>query len=115
MTTGAAYDLVQSVGKNGSLDAKPHEAKFFYVTIALVTVAAVTLNFLGFNPMKALVWSGVVQGFSVPPLLFMMLLMTNDRKVMGGRVNRRLTNFLGWTTNTITFLATVALVVTWFL
>ncbi len=115
MTTGAAYDLVQSVGRPGSLNAPLHEAKLFYAIIALTTVVAVALNFLGFNPMRALVWSGVVQGFSVPPLLFMMLLMTNDRAVMGDRVNGRLTNLLGWTTNGITFIAACGLVVTWFL
>jgi Mn2+/Fe2+ NRAMP family transporter len=37
--------------------------------------------------MRALVWSGIVQGFSVPPLLLLMMLMTNDRDVMGDRVS----------------------------
>lgn len=115
MSTGAAYDLVQSLGKEGSLNARPRDAKFFYMTVAFVTVLAAALNFLGFNPMTALVWSGVVQGFSVPPLLLIIMLMTNDRRVMGERVNGRLTNFLGWTTNAVTFLAIVSLVVTWLL
>ncbi|EIM30772.1 NRAMP family divalent metal transporter [Microvirga lotononidis] len=115
MTTGAAYDIVQGFGKKGSLHAKPSENKFFYATIGVVTALAVGLNFLGFNPMRALVWSGIVQGFSVPPLLFMMMLLANDRKVMGERVNGRFTNILGWATTGITFLATVCLVVTWFL
>jgi NRAMP (natural resistance-associated macrophage protein)-like metal ion transporter len=115
MTTGAAYDLVQAVGEKGSLHAKPHEARLFYITIGIVTVLGVSLNFLGFNPMKALVWSGIVQGFSTPPLLFLILLMTNNRKVMGERVNGRLTNVLGWGTLLITLLATLALVATWIL
>jgi NRAMP (natural resistance-associated macrophage protein)-like metal ion transporter len=113
MTTGAAYDLVQGVGEKGSLHAKPRETKLFYATIAVVTVLAVGLNFLGFNPMKALVWSGIVQGFSVPPLLLLIMLMTNDRKIMGERVNGRLTNILGWGTTGITFLAALVLVGTW--
>lgn len=115
MTTGAAYDLTQSVGKDGSLDARPPEARLFYGTIALVTIAAVGLNFLGVNPMKALVWSGIVQGFSVPPLLLIILLMTNDRQLMGERLNGRLTNILGWSTFAITFLAAICLVLMWFL
>jgi NRAMP (natural resistance-associated macrophage protein)-like metal ion transporter len=115
MTTGAAYDLAQGIGKPSSLNARPREAPLFYVTIAIVTVIAVLLNFLGLNPMKALVWSGVVQGFSVPPLLFLMMLMTNDRKVMGDRVNSRFTNTLGWITTAATFAASACLVVSWFL
>jgi NRAMP (natural resistance-associated macrophage protein)-like metal ion transporter len=114
MTTGAAYDLVQGLGKDGSLNAKLSEAKFFYATIAVVTVLAVILNFLGFNPIKALVWSGVVQGFSVPPLLLLMMLMNNDPQVMGEQVNSRGTNILGWATTGMTALATVCLVVSWF-
>lgn len=115
MTTGAAYDLVQGIGREGSLNAKPSEAKLFYGTIAAVTVLAVGLNFLGLNPMRMLVWSGIVQGFSVPPLLFMMMLMTNDRKIMGERTNNWLTNLLGGVTTLAAFAATSALVVTWFL
>jgi NRAMP (natural resistance-associated macrophage protein)-like metal ion transporter len=114
MTAGAAYDLAQSLGQPSSLNAKPREAPLFYLTIALVTVLAVLLNFIGLNPMKALVWSGVVQGFSVPPLLLLMMLMTNDRQLMGDSVNSRLTNTLGWITTAATFAAAAALVWTWF-
>ncbi|CAO3440036.1 Manganese transport protein MntH [Azospirillum endophyticum] len=114
MTTGAAYDVVQGMGREGSLHDRPSENKLFYGIIAIVTVLAVAMNFLGFNPMKALVWSGIVQGFSVPPLLLLMMLLTNSRKVVGARTNGRLTNVLGWATTLVTFLCTVALVVTWF-
>jgi Mn2+/Fe2+ NRAMP family transporter len=38
------------------------------------------MNFLGLNPMRALVYSSIVQGFSTPPLLLFILLMTNNRK-----------------------------------
>jgi Mn2+/Fe2+ NRAMP family transporter len=69
------------------------------VHIAIVGfILAICLNFLGFNPMKALVWSGIVQGFSTPPLMLLILLMTNSRAIMGERVNSRLTNVLGWIT-----------------
>ena len=115
MTTGAAYDFVQTIGCPGSLNARPSEARLFYGTILVVTLVAVGLNFLGFNPMRALVWSGIVQGFSVPPLLFLMMLMTRDPRMMGERANGRLTAFLGWTTTAVTFAATLCLVATWIL
>jgi Mn2+/Fe2+ NRAMP family transporter len=73
----------------------------------------VLLNFIGLNPMTALVWSGVVQGFSVPPLLLLMMFLTNDREVMGDRVNSRFTNILGWITVVTTFAATACLVTSW--
>jgi Mn2+/Fe2+ NRAMP family transporter len=115
MTTGAAYDVVQGMGKEGSLHDHPSENKLFYGIIAFVTALAVGMNFLGVNPMRALVWSGIVQGFSVPPLLLLMMLLTNKRQVVGARTNGRWTNFLGWTTVIATSLCTAALVVTWFM
>ncbi|HEY6215606.1 MAG TPA: divalent metal cation transporter [Pyrinomonadaceae bacterium] len=115
MTTGAAYDLCQVVGWKHSLHAKPAEAKKFYGAIAVFTLLAMSMNFLGFNPMKALVFSGVVQGFSTPPLLLMIMLMTNSRKIMGNRVNTFWLNVLGWITTVAIFAASIGLVVTWFL
>jgi Mn2+/Fe2+ NRAMP family transporter len=113
MTAGAAYDVAQAFGRPSSLNAKVRDAPVFYVCIAVVTVFAVALNFLGFNPMRALVVSGIVQGFSVPPLLLLMMLLTSKRKLMGARANSPLTNFLGWTTTAVTFLATASLVFSW--
>ena len=113
MTTGAAYDLAQTLGWKHSLHARPTEAKGFYGVIAAVTAIAIGLNFLGFNPMRALVIAGIVQGFSAPPLLVLIMLMTNDRAMMGSRVNGRGMQALGWLTTLITFAATGSLVVSW--
>jgi NRAMP (natural resistance-associated macrophage protein)-like metal ion transporter len=115
MTTGAAYDLSQVLGWKHSLHARPQQAKPFYAAIAVFTLLAMSLNFLGFNPMKALVWAGVVQGFSTPPLLLLILLMTNDKKLMGGQTNSLTINILGWITTAAIFAASAGLVATWFL
>jgi Mn2+/Fe2+ NRAMP family transporter len=111
----AGYCELSVSGWKHSLHAKPSEAKKFYSVIAGFTVLAMGLNFLGFNPMKALVFSGIVQGFSTPPLLLMIMLMTNNRKIMGERVNTLGLNILGWITTVAIFAATVGLVVTWFM
>ncbi|MDD1521924.1 Nramp family divalent metal transporter [Bradyrhizobium sp. NC92] len=115
MTTGAAYDLCQVIGWKSSLHARPKEAKKFYAVIAGFTLVAVVLNFLGFNPMRALVYSGIVQGFSTPPLLLFILLMTNNRKIMGDKVNTLPLNILSWITVGAIFAATAGLVASWFI
>jgi NRAMP (natural resistance-associated macrophage protein)-like metal ion transporter len=114
MTTGAAYDLCQVMGWKSSLHSRPKQARQFYIATIGFTAVAIGLNFLGFNPMKALVWSGIVQGFSTPPLMLLILLMTNNRALMGERVNSRLTNVLGWITVVAIFSASIGLVATWF-
>jgi Mn2+/Fe2+ NRAMP family transporter len=113
MTAGAAYDLAQTLGWKHSLHARPREAKGFYIVIAVITAIAIGLNFLGFNPMRALVLAGVVQGFSAPPLLVLLMLMTSNRTLMGMRVNRIGMKALGWLTTLVTFCATGALVYSW--
>lgn len=114
MTAGAAYDLAQGIGRPSGLSARPREARLFYTAMVGVTIAAVLLNFLGLNPMQALVWSGIVQGFSVPPLLFILMLLTNDRRVVGEHRNAPLLNITGWVTTAATFAAAAVLVASWF-
>jgi Mn2+/Fe2+ NRAMP family transporter len=113
MTTGAAYDLAQTLGWKHGLHARPGQAKKFYAAIAVFTLIGVGMNFLGFNPMHFLVWSGVVQGFSTPPLMLLIMLMTNNRRIMGDRVNGRGINILGWATTASIFAASIGLVITW--
>jgi Mn2+/Fe2+ NRAMP family transporter len=113
MTTGAAYDVTQAFGWKHGLHASPSQAKPFYALIAAFTLVGAALNFLGFNPMRALVFAGVVQGFSTPPLLLLIVRMTNDRALMGHSVNGRAIRTLGWMTTAAVFTATAGLVWTW--
>jgi Mn2+/Fe2+ NRAMP family transporter len=115
MTTGAAFDLAQAMGWKNGMDTKPRDAPGFYLATGAFTLIGVALNFFGFNPMRALVWAGIVQGFSTPPLLLLILLMTNDRRIMGERVNGRGTNVLGGITTVAIFAASIGLVASWFL
>ena len=56
------------------------------------------IDFAGLDAVKMLFWSAVVNGVLAPPLILLVLLLTNDRKVMGDRTGSRLERFLGWTT-----------------
>jgi Mn2+/Fe2+ NRAMP family transporter len=114
MTTGAAYDVCQALGWKHGLYARPSEAKGFYTLIAGFTVVAMALNFFGVNPIRALVIAGIVQGFSTPPLMFLIMRMTGNRALMGDKINRPPLRVLGWTTTAAVFAATGALVFTWF-
>ena len=113
MTTGAAYDVCQTFGWKHGLHARPAEAKAFYALITAFTAVAMCLNFFGFNPMKALVFAGIVQGFSTPPLMLLIMRLTGNRAIMGDAVNGRTITVLGWTTTIAIFAATAGLIVTW--
>ena len=70
------------------------------------------VNFLGINPITALVLSAVLNGLLAPPLLLLVMLVSNDRMVMGERTNGRLLNVVGWATTLIMAVAALALLVT---
>lgn len=112
MTIGAAFDLCQSFSWKHGMHAPIREAKPFYAAITLFTLAAVGLNFFGINPMRALVYAGVIQGVSTPFLLLIVMRISNDAKVMGPWVNTRRMNLLGWITTAVMFAATAGLLLT---
>lgn len=77
------------------------------------TLVAIAICYSGITPMQALFWTAVINGFLSPPLLVVIMLIANNREVMGERVNGRLLNALGWTTTVAMFIAAILLVWTW--
>ena len=112
MTIGAAFDVCQSFGWRHGLHAAPRQAKAFYGMLIIFTAAAVGLNFFGINPMKALVYAGIVQGVSTPFLMLLIMLATNNPKIMGRWVNTHAMNILGWLTLIAMSGATIGLLIT---
>lgn len=112
MTIGAAFDVCQSFGWRHGLHAEPRKAKPFYAMLFLFTAAAIALNFFGINPMKALVYAGIVQGISTPFLMLLIMLATNNGNIMGRWVNTRWMNIVGWVTLLAMSGATVGLLIT---
>ncbi|MBV9181659.1 MAG: divalent metal cation transporter, partial [Acidobacteria bacterium] len=113
MTTGAAYAVCQALGWRQGLHYQPQEVKRFSAVILVSTAIAMSLNFLGINPMKALVWSSMAQGLSAPIFMWLVMRITNNRKIMGTWVNTRPLNALGWITTMAMFAAAVGLFTSW--
>ena len=70
------------------------------------------IDFLGINPITALVVTAVINGLLAAPLLVLVMLVSNNREVMGERTNGRRLNALGWGTTAVMAVAAVALIVT---
>src|SRR5438093_13743914 len=112
VTSSAAYALSEAFGWKYGLDQNPARAKQFYAVIAVATLVGIGIDYLGINPIDALFFTAVVNGFVAPPLLIMIMLVANNRKIMGKRRNSRLTNVLGWAAVAIMFLAVGVLLAT---
>ena len=83
------------------------------MVIALSMLVAMQINFMNINPISALFWTAVINGFLAPPLLVIIMLISNRKEIMGKWVNGLLVNVLGWATALAMFAAAIALVVTW--
>ncbi|HEV8367418.1 MAG TPA: divalent metal cation transporter [Pyrinomonadaceae bacterium] len=113
LTSSAAYAVAETLGLRYGLNEKLARAKQFYAVIVLSTIVGVLINFIGVNAITALFWTAVINGLIAPPLLVLIMLVSNNRRVMGARVNSKLTNVIGWTTVVIMFTAAIGMIVTW--
>ena len=112
LTGSAAYGVAEAFGWRSGLDRKPARAPQFYAVIIAATLVGMALNFLGINPITALVLSAVLNGVIAGPLLVLVMLVSNDRAAMGERTNGRLLNVIGWVTTAVIVLAAVGLIAT---
>ena len=96
-----AYAVAETAGWRNGLYRRFSRAKGFYATIALVIVMGYLLNFVQvISPVKALLYSAVLNGLVAPPLIVVLLLICNNRKIVGKNAN-------GWLSNTLGCLAVV--------
>jgi Mn2+/Fe2+ NRAMP family transporter len=75
-------------------------------------VVGLVLDFAGWNAVKMLFWSAVVNGVLAPPLVVLVVLLTSDKKVMGSRINSRGAMVLGWVCATLMSAAALGLLIT---
>jgi NRAMP (natural resistance-associated macrophage protein)-like metal ion transporter len=113
LTGSSAYAIAEALGFRYGLDQKPRRAKFFYAMIVVPTLIGIVIDFVGVNPVRALFWTAVINGFVAPPMLVVIMLIANNRTIMGERMNGRWTNVMGWTTTAVMFAAAIGLVITW--
>jgi NRAMP (natural resistance-associated macrophage protein)-like metal ion transporter len=113
LTGSSAYAIGEARGWNCGLNEKFRMARRFYGIIIASTLVGMLINFLKIPPVKALFWTAVINGVLAPPLLVMIMLVSNNRKVMGKRVNGKLTNIIGWATAAIMSAAAIGMFVTW--
>lgn len=103
----AAYAVSESMGWVEGLDRKPREARAFYATIAIATIAGLSLNYVGVDPIKALYWAAVVNGVLAAPLMVVMMLIAMNKRIMGRLAVRGKLAFGGWLATAIMALVSI--------
>lgn len=93
----AAYAVAETAGWRSGLYRRFSRAKGFYLVIALVIIVGYLLNFIHvISPVKALLYSAVLNGLVAPPLIVILLFICNNRKIVGRNTNGVFSNILGW-------------------
>jgi NRAMP (natural resistance-associated macrophage protein)-like metal ion transporter len=104
-----SYMFTETFGWKQGLDKKFHEAKGFYVIIAISLILGLSLNYVGISPIDALIYTAVLYGITAPVLIGIILHISNNREIMGEYVNSRISNVLGFAALIIMTLAAGAL------
>jgi NRAMP (natural resistance-associated macrophage protein)-like metal ion transporter len=98
LSGSAAYAVSEAFNWNASLNLKLKHARGFYGVITVATVIGLIINFVGIDPVKALVYAAVLNGVAAVPLLFLIIKISRSEKIMGENKSGPLSSGLLWFT-----------------
>ena len=108
-----AYAVCEGLGFESGLDKKFHEAPVFYWLYTLIIVIGAGVLLVPRLPLVYVsVLSQVFNGVVLPFVLIFMLMLTNDRELMGDHVNSRTFNVIAWVTVVVMIVLTILMVLT---
>ncbi len=105
-----SYIITETFGWEQGLDKKFHDAKAFYIIIAISLILGLSLNYIGITPIQSLIYTAILYGLTAPVLIAIILHISNNKKIMGENVNGRLTNILGFLALIIMTIAALTLI-----
>ena len=107
----SSYAIAESFQWKEGLSRKLRQAQAFYATIFLSMLIGLGINFIGIDPIKALIYSAVFNGIIAPLILLPIVLISSNRKIMGEWTNHKLTTSIGWLVVGVMTIAGVAAII----
>ncbi len=105
-----SYAISESFGWKHGLYRKLKEAYAFYGIIIISMVLGFAMNLIGLDPIKALIYSAVLNAFVAPIVLFFIVRMSSNKELMQNYVNHRAITWLGWLITVIMAVVSIAAV-----
>lgn len=109
----AAYAVAEALDWKRGMDTKVRAAPHFYSVIGVATLVGMGLDFMGMNPIRLLFWSAVINGLLAPPLIVIVLLVCNNKRIMERHRNGLVLNLLGGAAALAMGAAAIGLVWSW--
>lgn len=110
----SSYALAESLGWKEGLYRNLSQAYAFYGVIIISMVVGMGMNFIGLDPIKALIYSAVANGLVAPLILLMIVLISSNKKIMGRWVNRKPVTMIGWFVFLLMLIAGMATIVSFY-
>ena len=92
----SAYAVTETLGLKEGLSKKTKLAPGFYGVIAASTLVGMAISWMGIDPIKALYYAAALNGLAAPPLMVLIILIANNKKIMGKYVSKKFGNIAGW-------------------
>ena len=98
LSASSAFALSDTFGWKEGLEKKFSQAKSFYSVIIASTLIGVWITFSHINPIQALILAAVINAVVTVPILFIVMRLANDKKILEDKINSRFSNIIGWLT-----------------
>jgi Mn2+/Fe2+ NRAMP family transporter len=109
----SGYALADTFGWKQGLNKSFKQAKVFYLVIAASTSIGLGMNFVNIDPIKALIYTAVINGITAVPILFAVMKISNDKNILNEYINPKISNIVGWLTFFIMGISVVIMFFTW--
>jgi len=109
LSGSAAYALSEAFNMKEGLNLKLKKAHGFYGVITIATLIGLMINFIGIDPIKALVFTAVFNGVAAVPLIFLIARIARNEKIMGEYRSGWLSNTVVWITFVVMLASAVAM------
>lgn len=110
----SAYGLAELLHWHEGLSKRYSRAKGFYGIIIFSMIFGLALNFIGINPIKALVYAAIINGIASPILMHFIFKLARDPKVMGKHVSPSWVNLWGFLGTALMFLGAMGTLILFF-
>jgi NRAMP (natural resistance-associated macrophage protein)-like metal ion transporter len=112
LSASASYAIAEAFNWKEGLNLKFNRAHGFYGVITVATIIGLMINFIGINPISALVFTAVFNGVAAVPLIFIIAKIARDEKIMGEHKSGWLSNVFVWATFILMTAAAIAMFAT---
>jgi len=108
----AGYAIAESFNWKEGLGLNVKQAHGFYGVIAVATIVGLLVNLTPIKPFQLLYYTAAINGVCAPPLMVLIMLIGNNKKIMGDRTNTGISNILGWVITILMTICAITLIYT---